>query len=575
LFLLAPSLASAQVSAAGLDLRLNVKIPLRDGVRLNATLYLPPGAERSEPGPVILAMTPYTADSYHRFVIPIVRRGYVVAVVDVRGRGGSEGSFDPFAQESRDGYDTVEWLARQPWCNGKVGMMGGSYGGFNQWAIAKELPPHLATIAPTAAPFLGIDWPALGGIWPSYMIQWLAFTSGQAANTNLFADVAFWRAKFRDRYERHLPFGSLDSIVGLPSPVFQTWMAHPDYDDYWARMSPSPDQLGRMALPILTRTGMYDNAQVGAMEHYRNHMRYGTADAKASHYLMIGPWDHGGTRTPQRSIGDVSLGPAAVFDMGELEADWYDWTLRGGPRPKLLAKRVAYYVTGAGPGADGWKYADSLEAIGREVTHYFLTSAGGGARDLTRPGVLVAREPGPSPPDEWTHDPLDTSAAREGVVFGAARALVGRGVVYQTAPFQRPSEISGIPSLRLWLTFNVPDADLAAEIHEITPEGKSVLLSDARLRARYRNSLARPAPLVPGEPTRIDLDRFRFMSRVMAKGSRIRLVVRSPTSIDLETNYNSGGLVSAETAADARTARIKVHHEPGRYSVLVMPIAGR
>lgn len=568
--LLAPLPASSQPTAAGLDLRFNVKVPLRDGVRLNATLYLPPGADSAKGRPVILAMTPYTADSYHRFVIPIARRGYVVAVVDVRGRGGSEGTFDPFDQEARDGYDTVEWMARQPWSNGQVGMMGGSYGGFNQWAIARELPPHLATIAPTAAPYMGLDWPALGGIWPSYMVQWLVFTSGGAANSNLFSDVGFWRDRFRERYERHLPFASLDSIAGLPSAVFQRWMAHPDFDGYWSALSPSPEQLARMTLPVLTRTGMYDNAQVGALEHYRQHLRHGTEAAKARHYLVIGPWDHGGTRTPQRSIGGLALGPASVFDMGELEADWYDWTLRGGPRPALLEKRVAYYVTGA----EVWKHADSLEAIGRDITPFYLTSRGASAGTLASAGSLVAR-PRSASPDTWTHDPLVTRGSDRIpalVVAAADLDLGGRGVVYESEPFRREVEISGIPSLTLWLTFSVPDADLAAEIYEVTREGTSILLSDARLRARYRLSLARPEPLAPGVPTRIDLTRFRFMSRLIGAGSRIRLVVRSPVGSDLETNYHSGGRVSAETGRDARPARISLLHEPGRQSVLTLPL---
>jgi putative CocE/NonD family hydrolase len=136
---------AAQSSAAGLDVKLGAKVPLRDGVRLNATIYLP--KDLAKPAPAVLAMTPYISDRYHNYVTPLAKRGYVMVVVDVRGRGSSEGNFDPFAQEAKDGYDTVEWIAKQPWSNGKVGMMGGSYGGFNQWSIVKEFPPHLTTIA--------------------------------------------------------------------------------------------------------------------------------------------------------------------------------------------------------------------------------------------------------------------------------------------------------------------------------------------------------------------------------------------------------------------------------------------
>ncbi len=154
-----PLLAAQGTTADGLDIEAGVRIPLRDGVKLHGMVYFPSGART--PRPVILAMTPYMADRYHNYAIRIAKRGYVVAVVDVRGRGGSEGTFAPFEQEAKDGYDTVEWLARQSWSTGHLGMMGGSYGGFNQWSIAKEFPPHLVTITPTAAAHLGIDFPGL------------------------------------------------------------------------------------------------------------------------------------------------------------------------------------------------------------------------------------------------------------------------------------------------------------------------------------------------------------------------------------------------------------------------------
>jgi predicted acyl esterase len=145
-------------------------------------------------------------------------------------------------------------------------------------------------------------------------------------------------------------------------------------------------------------------------------------------------------------------------------------------------------------------------------------------------------------------------------------------VAYETGPFREKTEISGFPSLTLWMTLDVPDADIVAELYEITQEGKSILLDDARLRMRYRNSLAKPELLTPGKPTKVELDRFRFMSRLLAAGSRIRLVVRSPATVDLQVNYQSGKAVAFETAGDARRSRLKLHHEPRMGSVLTLPI---
>jgi len=565
-----PAVLPAQ-SAAGIDIRFSVKIPVRDGIKLNATLYLPRGP--AEKRPVILAMTPYIADRYHAYVLPAVQRGYVVAVVDVRGRGSSEGEFDPFAQEAHDGYDTVEWLAVQPWSNGKVGMMGGSYGGFNQWSIAKEFPPHLVTITPTASSYMGVDFPALGGIWPAYVMQWLSFTTGRTPNSSIFADAGYWQDKFRARYLDHRPFASLDTLVGNPSATFHRWIGHPDLDDYWKSMAPSPEQLARLSVPIFTRTGMYDDDQIGAMEYYRQHMKHGSPAARASHYLMIGPWDHAGTRTPQREMGGLSFGEGAVFDMGALEADWFDWIMKGGARPARLSKRVAYYVTGA----ETWKYADDLDEIGRNPTTYYLTSSGRSASDLFHSGTL-ATEPADSPPDVWVDDPMDTAAGRgekdqpNYTDAGYAHGLNGGGVVYHTAPFAGPAEISGFPSLTLWVTMDVPDADFWVGLYEITEGGTSILLDEAQVRARYRESRERPALVTPGRPTRIDFDKFRFMSRRVEAGSRLRLLIMSPNTIQLERNYHSGGVVARETARDAKVAHLQLLHDREHRSVLSLPV---
>src|SRR5215216_6398224 len=164
---------------ADYDLRWGVKIPMRDKVELNATLYLPKTPDGSTPKtPVIFTLTPYISDTYHARGAYFASHGYAFALVDVRGRGNSSGEFEPFVNDPRDGHDLVEWFAKQPYCDGKVVMWGGSYAGFDQWATAKEFPPHLATIVPAAAAHPGLDFPSANNIGLSYDVQWLTFTSG-------------------------------------------------------------------------------------------------------------------------------------------------------------------------------------------------------------------------------------------------------------------------------------------------------------------------------------------------------------------------------------------------------------
>jgi putative CocE/NonD family hydrolase len=556
------------------DLSWGVKVPLRDGVKLNATVYRPHGVK--EALPVVFTLTPYIADNYHDRAMYFARHDYVFALVDARGRGNSEGTFEPFANEGRDGHDVVEWLAGQPWCNGKVAMWGGSYAGFDQWSTLKELPPHLATIVPAAAAHPGIDFPAGYNIFPSYIIQWLTFTSGVTPNKRLFDEGSYWRQKFRQAYLEHRPFQELDTVVGNPSRHFQEWLKHPTPDAYLDAMAPNAEQYARMDLPILTITGHYDGDQPGAMEYYRRHMQHGSAKGREQHYLIVGPWDHAGTRSPTDEVGGVHFGKASLVDLNQLHRQWYDWTMKSGPKPDFLKKRVAYYVAGA----EKWQYADSLEAIPAKWEPFYLHSQDGQANDVFHSGSLSPVKPGPSKPDHYVYDPLDVRPAeleKEEIKNGLtdqreALNLFGNGLVYHSEPFTDATEITGYLKLTTWIALDVPDTDFHVSVAEIMPDGTSVALSEDQLRARYRESPRQEHLVKPGEINRYEFRSFTYFSRRLAKGSRLRLVLKCPNSPAWEKNYNSGGVVALETKKDARTAHVTLYHDAEHPSFLEVPI---
>lgn len=531
--------ASAQQSDEGtkstkpVDLTWAVKIPMPDGVRLNATLYRPHG--QNVPLPVILELTPYISDGYHDRAYYFAQHGYVFAIVDVRGRGNSEGKFEPFLQEPHDGHDIVEWLARQPWSNGKVTMWGGSYAGFDQWMTVREAPEHLATIVPVASVRPGVDFPMFKNMFSSYVMQWLTFTSGVTPNQNLFGDSSFWISKFIEMYVQHRPYKELDQIVGNPSPTFQIWLSHPSVDSLWERLAISPEQYRAIHIPILTVTGSYDADQVGAFTYYRNHMRYGTDAAKAKHYLIIGPWNHSGTRTPRKEVGGLTFGEASLLDMNKLHTDWYDWTLKNGSKPEFLKKRVAYYVMGA----DEWKYAETLEGISNSTTTLYLDSDAGRANGVMNSGRLSEAKPSNTQADRYVYDPLDVRPAElqkeviKNFITDQRHALnlYGNGVVYHSEPFAADTEISGFAKLTVWIAMDVPDTDFDARLYEILPDGTSVWLTNDNIRARYRESLNQERLVKPGEINQYIFDGFTFFSRHIAKDSRLRLVLNCPNTI--------------------------------------------
>ncbi len=556
------------------DLEWGVKIPMRDGVHLNATVYRPHG--HKDALPVIFTLTPYIGDSYIDRATYFSRNGYIYALVDVRGRGNSEGRFEPFANDGRDGYDIVEWIAKQPWSNGKVAMWGGSYAGFDQWSTLKEFPPHLTTIVPAAAAHPAVDFPFFHNVFTSYVIQWLTYTSGVTGNTNMFGDSGFWKSKFADLYMKHLPFQQLDGVVGNSSTVFSKWLDHPMTDAYWSAMVPAPDDYKRISIPILTITGHYDGDQTGAMTFYRRHMQYGTESAKARHYLIIGPWDHAGTRTPRREVGGLTFGEASMLDLNQLHKQWYDWTMKSGPKPDFLKDRVAYFI----PGAETWKYAASLDALGAENRKLYLSSSGGHANDVFQSGLLSATEPGAQQPDQFVYDPLDVRpAAREqkdspSPLTDQTSVLntFGNGVIYHSEPFPADTEITGNVKFVAWISMDVPDTDFAVGLDEIKADGSRVELTSDIMRARYRDSLTQEKLVQPGEINRYEFNGFTFFSRRVAKGSRLRLVLSCPNTIQLEKNYNSGKLVATESGKDARTAHITVHHDAAHASFMEIPV---
>jgi hypothetical protein len=570
---------------ADYDLRWGVKIPMRDKVELNATLYLPKTPDGSPPEtPVIFTLTPYISDTYHARGAYLASHGYAFALVDVRGRGNSGGEFEPFSNEPRDGHDVVEWLAKQPFCDGKVAMWGGSYAGFDQWATAKEFPPHLATIMPAAAAHPGLDYPSYNNIGMTYDVQWFTLTSGQTAQDTLFRDQKFWRTKFLDAYKKHLAFKDLDSFVGNASVNFQRILKHPMADAYYDAMLPTPEQFRKIALPVLTITGQYDGDEPGALTYYKDHLANAPPEARAKHFLIIGPWDHAGTRTPTEEVGGVKFGPGAMVDLNDLDRQWYDWTMKAGPKPAFLKKQVAYYLLAPGnSGANGeWKYADNFETLTANPKTFYLDSKNGDANGVFRSGSLNEKQPN-NGMDAFVYDPMDlrrgenvegTDPKEKTAALDQTFALsIGKdGLVYHTDPLPNETPLVGCPALSLWLSIDTPDIDLECDLYEIQPDGTSIALwSDIR-RLRYRESLREAKLVKPGEVVRCDFNPGLFVARRLMKGSRLRLVVTAVNSILWQKNYCSGGIIAEETVKDAHTCNVQVFHDAEHPSAIQLPL---
>lgn len=575
LWLLAP-MAQARTPGEPVVVDLHHMIPMRDGVELAATIWRP--SDQQKPLPVVLVLTPYISDETQQRAVKFAENGYVYVSVDVRGRGTSQGKFTPLFGNGPDGADVIAWLSRQPWCDGRVVTRGGSYRGMDQWQIIAQHPAHLAAAVPTAAVYPGWDFPQPRGIFMSYMAQWLALTSGKTGQDNLFADPMYWESRFVDAYEQNRAFHELADLAGSNRAAFLGWLDHPAYDSYWAAFNPRPADYASIDIPILTITGYFDGDQGGALRYYREFMENAPAAARRRFYLLMGPWDHPGTRHPQEKLGGLTFGKNSVLDIDQLHIDFFNWILKGGKRPAMLSDRVNYYVMGA----NEWRHAASLKDLSDHTLRLYLSSPDGPASDTFHAGRLSRAVPPDQAPDTFRDDPLALQPAQDllkppgdDYLAQSPEAYKPDRLVYVSEPLDAPVTVAGVMKVLANISLNTPDADVWVGVDAVLPDGRSLVLGQDMLRGRFRNGTTKAEPVTPGaiEPWRFD--GFWFTARELPRGTRLRVVLGPVNTPDWQKNFNSGGRIGYETARDARTATISVHLDPRHPSYLELPLALR
>jgi hypothetical protein len=573
------SISAAQAAAPnlsqGVSAYLQQMVPMRDKVLLGATVWRP--TDQAQPLPAVLQFTPYLTDETHDRAVKFVKGGYVFVSADVRGRGDSGGVYRPQFGSGEDGADLVEWIAKQPWCDGRVVMIGGSYRGMVQWRTLAQHPKHLAAIVPTAPPYPGYDEPNTKGVFTSYMVSWLAYTSGHAHHDRLFGDFDYWESQYVHNYKTGSAFAALDVLAGTGGPVLDEWLQHHAYDSYWAAYNPDPKEYATVNIPILTITGYFDGDQPGALRYYNEFMQNASAQAKARLYLLMGPWDHPGTRYPQKQLGGLSVGDNSVLDIDQLQIDWFNWVLKGGQRPDVLSGRVNYYAMGEGSGE--WRHTDRLEALADHPLKLYLSSVEDGANGISHPGHLQEGQPQDRDTDQFQSDPRRREVAGGVGVWGDnfvtdTRIALGKdSLIYQSEPLKQPLELAGKPLLSANISLDTPDADVYAELQALFPDGHAMILGYDFVRARFRRGMSREIPVTPGEVEPYVFDGFYVIDQRLPAGTRLRLVLAPLDTPDVEMNDNTGGPLGVKPLADGRVATISVHLDAAHPSYLELPLA--
>ena len=575
-----------------LTVETNLAMPMRDGVKLYADVYRPEGAG---PFPVLLQRTPYDKTgpltSGDLNALNAAKQGYAVVVQDTRGRFASEGEFYCFRDDINDGYDSVEWAAAQPWSSGKVGMFGASYVGATQWLTALSRPPHLTAIIPNVtASNYHEGWAYQGGAFElGFNVSW---TLGSLALAN-FKNILSVRnvpqeseqklVEAIDSMENSFRYSPLKGFPYLKDGLadyFYDWIAHPDYDDYWKKLS-IEEHHSEITVPSLNIGGWYDIFLGGTIRNYLGMKEKGaTEEARTGQKLIIGPWEHASRGTSL--VGSHYFGLAA--DAGSLDLDgihfkWFDYWLKGEKNGVLDEAPVRIFVMGD----NVWRDEQEWPLARARPTDYYFHSRGQ-ANSSNGNGTLSAEPPGAEPPDVFLYNPANPVPTRGGplccdsyfVANGASeqKEIETREdvLVYTTPPLEREVEVTGPITVTLWAATSATDTDFTAKLVDVCEDGCARNLTDGIIRARYRDSTASPQLVEPGKAYSYSIDLWAT-SNVFKAGHGIRVEISSSNFPRFDRNTNTGNIIAEDT--EFKPALQTILHNAEHPSHISLPIVPR
>jgi putative CocE/NonD family hydrolase len=541
----------------------NLSVPMRDGTVLRADAYLP---DAGGPAPAVVSRTPY--DRSLSLIPPAgleperaTEAGFAVVVQDVRGLHGSEGEFRSFEAEGSDGFDTVEWVAAQEWCDGAVGMTGRSYPAAAQWRAAVERPPHLRAIFPVV---VGSDyydgWIYQGGAFElGFNLFWLHLMSDGSARRSLDDDFG------------HLPLTEVPLLAETPlAGLYREWLAHPTYDDEWKRLSIRP-RYGQVEVPAFNVGGWYDIFLSGTLENFARLRTEGATEAaRAGTRLLVGPWGHGSAFGP---YPDHKLpGMEAQIDLAGLQLEYFERHLRGGD-PDDGQAPVRIFVMGE----NRWRDEGDWPPPKASAERWFLHA-----------GSLSPEPPADEPHDEYVYDPRHPAPT-----IGGPTSLPGRMMkpsagphdqrpleqrddvlVYTSDTLEQPLEVTGPLELVLFAATSGPDTDFVAKLCDVDAEGRSRILAEGVLRARFRDGYEAPKPVEPDRVYELHVD-LAATSNVFLPGHSIRLDVTSSSHPRFDRNANSGRAPGEDTEETLTPATQRVFHDSDRASHLLLSVVRR
>ncbi len=563
----------------------NVTIPMRDGVLLAASLYLPKNVGGRFP--VVVLRTPYGKDRYRGSIGPaefFAGQGYAVVSQDVRGKGASDGDYQVQSHDRDDGYDTIDWAARQPWSTGKVGTFGCSYLGEVQVLLAgARHPNHLAAVPQAAAGGLG----SAGGYWSGFG----AYENGVFSLSSAFGWFLDAGAKSKETTRpdsvdfaallRSRPTIEMIRAAGGPPTDFEDFISHRPGDGYWFRQGYATDTT-RFDVPALHVNSWLDYGAEQTLALFDLFKRNAVSPrARDNQFVIISPTEHCASEaaTEFTRVGDRVVGDAR-YPYWTIYRNWFDYWLKDLPDALRGFPKVHYYVIGA----NEWRTGNTWPPADMRRVSYHLSSRRG-ANTGRGDGLLALARPTMAGRDTIRVDPADPVPSRGGTICCTGNPADRPGIfdqadlesrpdllVYSTPPLANPVTIAGPVRAVLYLSTDVPDTDVAAKLIDVDPSGRAWNVVDGIFRLRFRNGIAAPAPAEPGKLYRVEVS-LKSIAYRFGAGHRIRLHLAGSSFPQWELNSNTGGNIFDETAYVV--ASNAIHFGPEQPSALLLPVVPR
>jgi putative CocE/NonD family hydrolase len=524
----------------------NVLIKTKSGVSLSAVVVRPKQIVGKRP--TAFQFSIYADEAWHiKTAIHAAAHGYVGVIANTRGKRLSPDEIIPWEKDGEDATQVIDWIIQQTWSDGRVGMYGGSYLGFTQWAAAKHMHPALKTIVPYAAanPLTGLPIENNIFITPNY--QW-AFhvTNNRTMDHSVYADRKYWDDVFETLYKSGRAFRDIDKVEGKPNPWFQKWLKHPDYDSYYQQMLPYKNDYKKITIPVLSITGYFDGGQISAIDFLKQHFKY---NPQANHTLLIGPYSHGTAQgVPYSHHSNYQLDPVALEkDTEEITFQWFDYVFHNKARPSLLKDKVNYQLMGS----NTWQHHPSLQKLNQEGLRFYLNTT------KEKDGHYQLSRSKPSTLDfvSQTVDLADrNSINNEAGMWPLIHKQLPKsnGLVFITEPLTEAMQLAGSITGHFSIAINKRDVDIGYNFYAISPEGEVVFLSYYIGRASYAHDMSVRKLLTPGKKTQVPIVNARMTAKLLPPGSRLVMVLDVNKNPNAQVNMGTGKDVSDETSADGK-----------------------